>query len=112
MRTPAGQECQFYYQDFHRGASTQECRLIDANLNSEAWKPADCATCPVPGILLANSSPNLILQATIKKGFLKLNRRVEVRASCSRHLIEVAEPHIGCPQCAREKPGLIALLGE
>jgi hypothetical protein len=112
MRTPAGKECIFYYQDFHRGASTQECRLVDANPKSEAWKPSDCAACPVPGILLANSNPNLILEASIKKGFLGLNRRIEVHASCSRHLIDVPEPHIGCLQCAREKPGLRELLDE
>jgi hypothetical protein len=112
MRTPAGQECRFYYQDFHRGSSTQECRLIDANPNSEAWKPGDCSDCPVPGILLANSSPNLILEAAIKKGFLGFNRRIELQASCSRHLVNVSEPHIGCPKCAREKPGLRELFGE
>ena len=112
MRTPAGKECQFYYQDFHRGASTQECRLIDANPNSEAWKPGDCANCPVPGVLMANSSPHLVLEATIKKGLFGLNRRIELRASCSRHLIDVPEPHVGCVKCAREKPGLSVLLSE
>ncbi len=28
MINPAGQECRFYYQDFHRGRSEQECRLV------------------------------------------------------------------------------------
>ncbi len=106
MKTPAGKECHFYYQDFHRGNSTQECRLVAQKSHSESWKPDDCFACPVPGILLANSSPYLVLEASIKKGFLGMNRRVEVRASCSRHLIDVPEPHIGCLKCAREKPGL------
>jgi hypothetical protein len=59
--------------------------------------------------LLANSSPNLVLQATVRKGLLGFNRRVEVKASCSRHLIPVQNPHVGCPKCAQEKPGLKAL---
>ncbi len=106
MKTPAGKECHFYYQDFPRGNSTQECRLVAQKSHSEPWKPDDCFACPVPGILLANSSPYLVLEATIKKGFLGMNRRVEIKASCSRHLIDVPEPHIGCLKCAREKPGL------
>lgn len=106
MITPAGQECRFYYQDYHRGRNEQECRLIKTNLNSPEWKPTDCAECPVPGILLANSSPHLVLQATVKKGFLGVNRHVKVTAFCSRHLIDVPKPQVGCPECAKEKPGL------
>ena len=29
MRTPAGTECPYYYADYYRGRSKQECRLID-----------------------------------------------------------------------------------
>ncbi len=111
MITPAGKECRFYYQDFHRGHSAQECRLIDQNQKSEPWKPDDCQTCPVPGILLANSSPDLVLEASIKKGFMGLNRKMTVKATCSRHLIDVPEPHIGCSKCAKEKPGFQDLFG-
>ncbi|MDA0243152.1 MAG: hypothetical protein OT477_07030 [Chloroflexi bacterium] len=108
MRTPAGQECRFYYENFHRGRSDQECRLLDANpKNAHKWHPSDCGNCPVPAILQANSSPNLVLEAKINKGFLNLfGRKVEVRAFCSKHLIDVAEPRVGCPECAKEKPGL------
>jgi hypothetical protein len=109
MRTPAGKECHFYYENFHRGRSIQECRLIQRNLESPRWQPSDCSKCPVPEILQANNSPNLVLQATVHKGFLGFNRRVEVKASCSRHLIPVHNPHVGCPKCAQEKPGLKAL---
>lgn len=105
MITPAGKECKFYYQDFHRGHSTQECRLVAQNPASEPWQPKDCEACPVPGILLANSSSHLVLEGVIKKGFLGLNRKMVVKASCSRHLIDVPEPHIGCLTCAAEKPG-------
>jgi hypothetical protein len=106
MRTPAGQECRFYYENFHRGRSIQECRLIQSNARSPAWRPKDCFNCPVPEILRANSSPNLVLEGTVKPGFLGFNRRVEVTAFCSRHLIDVPQPQVGCAQCALEKPGL------
>ena len=112
MRTPAGKQCRFYYENFHRGRSDQECRLLDANVNSPAWHPNDCNSCPVPDILAANSDPNLVLEATIKKGFLNMfGRNVEVKAFCSKHLIDVREPKVGCPQCAKEKPGLQDLFG-
>lgn len=112
MITPAGQECRFYYQNFHRGHSDQECRLIQANANSQEWKPQDCTNCPVPGILQANNDPNLVLEGTIKSGLLGFNRRIEVTAFCSKHLIDVLKPHVGCPKCALEKPGLRELFGE
>lgn len=106
MRTPAGKECRFYYENFHRGRSDQECRLIDNNPNSVDWRPQDCFNCPVPAILQANSDPNLVLEGTVRKGFLGFNRRIEVKAFCSKHLIDVPEPRVGCPQCAKERPGL------
>ena len=112
MKTPAGKECRFYYQNFHRGRSTQECRLIQGNPRSPAWRPHDCFNCPVPEILQANSNPNLVLEGTVKSGFLGFNRRVEVKAFCSRHLIDVPKPQVGCPQCALERPGLRELFGE
>jgi hypothetical protein len=112
MRTPAGKECRFYYQNFHRGHSDQECRLIMANPRSPDWRIHDCANCPVPEILLANSSPDLVLEGTVKSGLLGFNRRVEVSAFCSKHLIDVSTPHVGCPQCALEKPGLAQLFSE
>ena len=113
MKTPAGKECRFYYENFHRGRSDQECRLIQANPSSAGWHPKDCSNCPVPDILAANNDPNLILEGTIKKGFLSLvGRRVEVKAFCSKHLIDVEEPRVGCPQCAKEKPGLQQLFDD
>lgn len=111
MINPAGQECRFYYRDYHRGRSEEECRLIAGNPNSAEWQPKDCTGCPVPDILQANSSPDLVLEATIKKGVLGMNRHVKVKAFCSRHLIDVSKPHVGCPECARERPGLEQLFG-
>ncbi len=112
MRTPAGKECRFYYQNFHRGRSEQECRLIQNNPRSPAWRPKDCFECPVPDILRANSSPDLVLEGTVKKGLFGVNRHVEVKAFCSRHLVDVEQPEVGCPLCAKERPGLQQLFGE
>ena len=111
MITPAGKECRFYYENFHRGHSDQECRLIQNNSRSDSWKPADCGNCPVPAILMANSNPDLVLNGTIKKGLLGFGRHVEVTAFCSRHLIDVPKPQVGCPQCAKERPGINELFG-
>ena len=112
MKTPAGQECRFYYENFHRGHSDQECRLVQNNPHSATWHPKDCTNCPVPDILRANSSPDLVLEGIINKGFLGLNRRVTVKAFCSRHLIDVPKPQAGCIECARERPGLQQFFSE
>ncbi len=106
MRTPAGKECRFYYQNFHRGRSDQECRLIQGNVHSPAWRPKDCSNCPVPDILRANNNPDLVLEGTVRRGFLGVGRRVEVKAFCSKHLVDVARPEVGCPHCAAERPGM------
>jgi hypothetical protein len=109
MITPAGQECRFYYEDFHRGRETRECRLIGRNPDSDPWEPALCATCPVPGILRANASPHLALEGKVVRRFF-VQRRVAVYAVCSKHLIELEDPHVGCPQCQAEAPGAAAVL--
>lgn len=85
---------------------------MQANPKSKPWKPTDCQTCPIPEILLANSSPNLVLEGGIKVGLMGMNRRMEVNAFCSKHLVDVPEPQVGCKQCALEKPGLRELFGE
>ena len=112
MKTPAGKECRFYYKDYHRGKAEEHCRLVRNNSRSLDWQPKDCFHCPVPEILRANSSPDLVLEATIKQGILGMNRHVEVTAFCSRHLVEVDKPEVGCPQCAMERPGLKELFSE
>jgi hypothetical protein len=106
MRTPAGKECRFYYEDFHRGRNVQECRLIKTNPDSAPWIPGDCSKCPVPDILNANASPDMELQLTVKRGLLGLTRRLEVTAACLRHRIPIEDPFVGCPKCNAEKPGL------
>ena len=106
MKTPAGTDCDYYYEDFHRGRSRQECRLARRNAESAAWQPSDCEGCPVPEILWANASPNLILRLTIKPGVLGIGRRNVVEAACRKHDVPIEDPVVGCPQCAAERPGL------
>jgi hypothetical protein len=105
MITPAGTECRYYYADYFRGRERQECRLIAQNSQSEPWRPELCRGCPVPGITRANACQNLVLEGRVKRSFLGLSRRVEVDAVCSKHLVEVAEPHVGCGHCHEERPG-------
>ena len=105
MITPAGVECRYYYEDYYRGRERQECRLVAQNPESEPWRPELCKTCPVPGILRANACPHLVLEGRVEKGFLGLRRRLKVSAVCSKYLVEVPEPHIGCGHCHEERPG-------
>ncbi|MCL4490180.1 MAG: hypothetical protein M1132_10275 [Chloroflexi bacterium] len=99
MRTPYGKECRYYFSDYYRGRSTEECRLIQLNRHSEPWRPALCQACPVPDILAANGSPNLVLRATVAKSMFGLLRKVEVTAYCREHRVDIKDPKKGCPQC-------------
>lgn len=106
MRTPAGKECRYYYEDFNRGRNLQECRLVKANPYSARWHPNDCAKCPIPAILAANASRNLELELTIRSTLLGFRRVFEVTASCAKHRVPIEDPFVGCPQCNAENPGL------
>ncbi len=105
MQTPAGTECSYYYQDFHRGRSEQECRIPRSD-RSSLWRPEHCARCPVPAILRDNASSNMELELTIKQTWLGFGRKLEVRAWCKKHEVTIEDPHVGCPQCNAERPGL------
>lgn len=104
MRTPAGTECPYYFEDFHRGRDIQECRLIDKTPGGGTWEPQHCNNCPVPRIVRANACPHMVLEARAKSGLLGFGKRVEVSAMCTRSLEEVDEPEIGCGQCHRDLP--------
>lgn len=106
MRTPYGQDCKHYFEDYNRGRNIKECRLAKANPDSLPWKPGDCKKCPVPEILGANASPDLELTLKIDAGILGLGRKASVSARCIKHNIVVTDPYIGCPRCAAERPGL------
>ena len=99
MRTPFGKECKYYFADYFRGKNTQECRLIQANPSSGAWKPALCQTCPAPDILLANACPNLALRGRIGRSLFGLLQQVEVETACREYRVQVAKPKVGCGHC-------------
>ena len=99
MRTPAGTECPFYFEDYFRGREQQACRLIERTPQGGRWTPELCAKCRVPRILMANACPNMILEARVRSGFLGFGRKVEVSASCTYTLATVEVPEIGCGHC-------------
>ena len=99
MKTPFGKECKYYYADYYRGKNTQDCRLLQANTTSGPWKPALCQSCPVPDILMANGSQNLILRARVGTSMLGLLHKVKVTAYCREHEVEIRDPKKGCEQC-------------
>ncbi|TET53903.1 MAG: hypothetical protein E3J64_02845 [Anaerolineales bacterium] len=107
MLTPAGTECPHYYEDFHRGRSTQECRLIGPGPESGEWEPKLCSSCTVPAVLRANSCPNMIIQARVARRWLVLSPRVKIYAVCSKHLVPVDNPYVGCGHC---HPGAASIL--
>ena len=104
MRTPAGTECKFYFEDYFRGRERQECRLLALNPAGERWKPALCRKCPVPGILRANACRHLVLEARVVKTLAGLGRRVAVSAACTKSLQDVPRPEVGCGQCHADLP--------
>ncbi len=102
MRTPAGTDCRFYYEDYHRGRDLRECRLIANTPGGGRWEPALCRDCPTPAIQRANACPNMALQARVTRR-LYFWRRVTVESYCTRHLAPVKNPHIGCGHCHEEQ---------
>lgn len=108
MKTPAGKQCRFYYEDFNRGRNLQECRAArrpEAGTSLQ-WQPKDCASCPVPEILNANASADMEIEVVIKPRLLGLGRNLTVAAHCSKHDIAITDPFVGCERCNEERPGL------
>lgn len=99
MRTPDGLECQYFYGNYYRGAFHEECRLLEGKADEEKWDSSLCITCPVPGILRANSCPTMELLAEIKPRFLVFGKEMQISAWCTKSKQAVKEPEIGCGQC-------------
>lgn len=76
------------------------------NSKSAEWEPKDCGNCPVPKILENNFSPDLVLEGVISKGVFGIGRKITITAFCSKHLVDIENPITGCPQCAKDRPGL------
>ena len=106
MITPAGSDCPYYYEDFHRGRGKQECRLIERTPNGGSYSPDLCTNCRVPRIVLANACPNMILEARVGSFFLGLKKKVDISAFCTRSEADVQELEIGCGQCHLNLPPL------
>ncbi|HUN23202.1 MAG TPA: hypothetical protein PK299_08745 [Anaerolineales bacterium] len=112
MRTPAGKQCTFYYEDFNRGREIQRCDLANAVGQAADWQVSLCAKCPVPRLQLANACKHMVIHGQIKRGFLGINKQMSIHCTCLKSLKDVAEPEIGCGQCHADNPVLKALLGE
>ena len=98
MRNPNGEECQFFYGDYHRGRNLEECSLLKSA--SITWKSEYCRKCPVPSILRANACENMVLSPRVTKPFYNFFKPlVEVSAFCKKTNRDVKEPHIGCGEC-------------
>lgn len=98
MRTPSGIDCNYFYGDYFRGRSVEECRLLKAA--GQDWSPDLCKTCPVPGIIRANACEHLQLKPTVARPFIAMfMRRVQVAAYCNKTRRNVKEPHVGCGEC-------------
>jgi hypothetical protein len=97
MRTPAGKECKFFYGDYFRGKSHEECRLLKpSNLS---WQPRLCEQCPLPDIFMANSCENMVFTPKLTKLFFFSKPQVEVSTYCTKTNQGVKEPRIGCGHC-------------
>jgi len=99
MLTPAGKECRYFYGDYFRGRSVEECRLLQTTSPEIEWKPDYCYTCPVPEFLLANACTHMVLEPRLTRPFPIGKKRVKVKSYCTKTLREGFDPHIGCGEC-------------
>lgn len=53
----------------------------------------------MPGILLSNACPNMVLSGKVEKTLLGLRKRMKIGAYCTLSKQIVAEPEVGCGQC-------------
>ena len=97
--------CRYFYGDYFRGKNKEACRLVDANPdNQRSWRRSLCDSCPVPELLITSNSRDLLLEAEVKRRFLR--EQVEVTfAVCSKHMLELSDPQ-NCPECAKEREKL------
>ena len=100
MKTPAGVECRYFYGDYFRGKDWEECRLLNTTNPPLEWQEKLCFSCPVPGILRANSCVHMRLIPTLERPFLIIGaKQVMVKAYCNKTKQDIVEPQIGCGEC-------------
>lgn len=99
MRTPYGIECAYFYGNYFRGKSDEECRLIGRHKAPNNWTSDLCLTCPVPGILRANACQYMTFTPSISKKWFLGKRQVTVVSICSKSKTIVKTPHVGCGLC-------------
>ena len=99
MRTPAGTECPYFYGDYYRGKSVEECRLIGNVPPPHNWTRDLCGVCPVPRISRANACEFMILTPTIHRGVMGIGKKVSISAYCRKANADVKVPEIGCGIC-------------
>jgi hypothetical protein len=99
MRTPAGKECRYFYGDYYRGRSHEECRLLLSATPAMSWRPALCVTCPVPGIQMANACQYMVLQPRLVRPLAIKKQRVALKTFCSKTQRSGFDPHVGCGEC-------------
>jgi hypothetical protein len=94
--------CRYFYGDYFRGKNQETCRLLEANPNNERpWRRRLCDSCPVPAVLITSNSRDLMLEAEVKRRFLR--DAVDITfAVCAKHMLELSDPRF-CPACAREE---------
>jgi hypothetical protein len=97
VRTPAKQDCPYYYEDFTRGADIRQCRIARTR-ESEPWNGAHCGRCPVPGIYAASGSALLDLTLTVRSGPFGRKPKFTVDAWCVMHG-PIEDPFVGCLEC-------------
>jgi hypothetical protein len=94
--------CRYFYGDYFRGKNKEECRLIAANPdNTRPWRRSLCDRCPVPELLIVSNSRDLLLEAEVKRKFLRDGVEVTF-AICGKHKIRLDDARY-CPQCAAEQ---------
>lgn len=94
--------CRYFYGDYFRGKNKEECRLVGNSPDNERpWRRKFCDSCPVPELLIAANSRDLVLEARVKHKFLRDGIEVTF-AICAKHMVELSNPRY-CPQCAAEQ---------
>lgn len=99
MKTPAGKECRYFFGDYFRGRTREECRLFAHSSPPLKWKKEYCFSCPVPEISYANACSHLVLKPSLERAFPFLKQTVRIEAYCEKSKRDGFDPHIGCGEC-------------